>query len=209
LALRAVAFDYGMVLSGPPDPRAHQELKDITGLPHDEFERFYWADRHAYDRGEYTGKTYWQKFVRDAGLDLSPDHVDRLTRVDATLWTTTNPEMLAWHQVLRERGLKTGILSNMGDNVLESLEANFPWLNDFDVLIWSYQHNLAKPEPEIYHLLLERLGTAPEETLFLDDKLVNIEAARHLGLQALQFSTVEQLRQDLITTGLDQELPLP
>jgi putative hydrolase of the HAD superfamily len=209
LALRAVAFDYGMVLSGPPEPAAHQQLKDITGLPHDEFERFYWADRHAYDRGDLNGISFWNKLAADAGLDLTPEQIVRLNLVDGHLWTTTNPGMLAWHQALRQRGLKTGILSNMGDNVLESLEANFPWLNDFDVLIWSYQHNLAKPEPEIYHLLLERLGTAPEETLFLDDKLVNIEAARHLGLQALQFSSVDQLRQDLITTGLDQQLPLP
>ena len=209
MALRAIAFDYGMVLSGPQDPEAHQQLKALSGLPHKDFERFYWADRHAYDRGELTGIAFWEKFVQDAKLDLTSDQVAHLNRFDAHMWTTTNPAMLAWHQVLRQRGLKTGILSNMGDNVLESLEANFPWLNDFDVLIWSYQHNLAKPEPEIYHLLLERLGTAPEETLFLDDKLINIEAARHLGLQALQFSTVEQLRQDLITAGLDQELPLP
>ncbi len=209
MALRAVAFDYGMVLSGPQEPEAHQQLKDITGLAHDEFERYYWADRHAYDRGELSGKAYWDKFVADAGLDLAPEQVDRLNQYDARLWTTTNPAMLAWHQVLRGRGLKTAILSNMGDTVLASLEAKFSWLDDFDVLIWSYQHNLAKPEPEIYHLLLERLGTAPEETLFLDDKLINIEAARHLGLQALQFSTVEQLRQDMITAGLDEELPLP
>ena len=55
----------------------------------------------------------------------------------------------------------------------------------------------------------EIIRFATEETLFLDDKLINIEAARHLGLHALQFSTVEQLRQDLITAGLDSELPLP
>ena len=68
---------------------------------------------------------------------------------------------------------------------------------------------MAKPELEIYQLLLDQLGTAPEETLFLDDKIENIEAARHFGIRALQFSTIEQLRQDLITTRLDQWLPLP
>jgi putative hydrolase of the HAD superfamily len=110
---------------------------------------------------------------------------------------------------LKQHGLKTAILSNMGDSVLENIERNFAWIEDFDVLIWSYQHNLAKPEPEIYQLLLQKLGTAPEETLFLDDKPENIEAAQRLGIVALQFSTVDQLRSDLIATGLDASLPLP
>ena len=97
----------------------------------------------------------------------------------------------------------------MGDSVMESILENFAWIEDFDVLIWSFQHRMIKPDPEIYHLLLEKLGTSPEETLFLDDKLENIEAARRLGIQALQFFTVDQLRQDLISSGLDASLPLP
>jgi FMN phosphatase YigB (HAD superfamily) len=97
----------------------------------------------------------------------------------------------------------------MGDSVLDNIKRNFSWIEDFDVLIWSYQHRMAKPQPEIYHLLLDQLGTAPEETLFLDDKLENIEAARRLGIRALQFSTVDQLREDLISSGMDAWLPLP
>jgi FMN phosphatase YigB (HAD superfamily) len=68
---------------------------------------------------------------------------------------------------------------------------------------------MAKPDPAIYRHVLKELGTRPEETLFLDDKLVNIEAARALGIQAIEFSTVERLRADLIAAGLDTELPLP
>jgi putative hydrolase of the HAD superfamily len=198
-----------MVLSGAPLPEAHDELRRITGLPHEEFERYYWVDRHAYDRGDLTGIGFWQKFVQDANLQLSPEQINELNLWDARLWTTVNPDMLVWHKLLKEHGFTSGILSNMGDSVLESIRTNFNWINDFDVLIWSYQHNMAKPQPEIYHLLLEQLGTAPEETLFLDDKLENIEAARHLGIQALQFSTVAQLRQDLISSRLDAVLPLP
>ena len=209
MSLRAVAFDYGMVLSGPPLPSAHDQLKTITGLPHEEFERYYWADRHAYDRGEMTGLEFWQKIAQDAQLTLTPDQIEDLNLWDGRLWTTTNPEMMHWYKELKSRDFKLGILSNMGDAVLANMERTYDWLGDFDVLIWSYQHKIAKPEPEIYHLLLERLGTAPEETLFLDDKIENIDAARHLGIQAIQFSTVAQLRQDLITQNLDQILPLP
>jgi len=209
LALRAVVFDYGMVLSGLPDPEAHAELRRITGLSHEAFEALYWVDRHAYDRGDLNGLSFWQKLASDGGLDLSPESVARLNLWDARMWTTSNPEMLAWHQALKAHGLETAILSNMGDSVMESIVENFTWVADFDVLIWSYQHRMAKPEPAIYELLLEKLGTAPEETLFLDDKLENIEAARRHGIVGLPFSTVEQLRLDLVASGLDAWLPLP
>ena len=209
VSLRAVVFDYGMVLSGPPQLDAHQQLKSITGLSHDEFERYYWADRHAFDRGDYTGLEYWQKLASDASLTLTPAQIEELSLWDARLWTTTNAEMLAWFHIIRQKGFKTAILSNMGDSVLANMKAAYDWLDDFDVLIWSYQHKMAKPQPEIYHLLLEKLGIPPEEILFLDDKLENIEAARRQGIQCLQFSTIEQLRQDLISANLDPALPLP
>ena len=209
MALRAVAFDYGMVLSGIPRQEARHELLRITGLTHEQFESYYWTDRLAYDRGDLTGLAFWQKLVADAGLDLSVEQIEQLNASDARMWTTVNPEMLVWHAQLKERGLQTAILSNMGDSVMESILESFAWVADFDVLIWSYQHRMVKPDPEIYHLLLEKLGTAPEEILFLDDKPENIEAARHQGIQGLQFSTIDQLRQDLITSGFDASLPLP
>jgi putative hydrolase of the HAD superfamily len=209
LALRAVVFDYGMVLSGPPHPQAHEELRRITGLSREAFERHYWTDRLAYDRGDLTGLAFWQKFVSDAGLGLSDHEITQLNHWDARMWSTVNQEMLAWHKRLKENGLRTGILSNMGDSVLEIILEKFAWIADFDVLIWSYQHGMVKPDRAIYELLLDRLGAAPEETLFLDDKLENIEGARHLGIQGLQFSTVDQLRQDLISSGMDAWLPLP
>ena len=56
LALRAVIFDYGMVLSGPPDPKAHATLMRITGLPAEKLDPLYWADRHAFDEGKLTGE---------------------------------------------------------------------------------------------------------------------------------------------------------
>src|SRR5580698_3287951 len=198
-----------MVLSGPPYPQAHEELRRITGLSHDQLESYYWTDRLAYDRGDLTGMAFWQKLVLDAKLDLSADQVAQLNHWDVRMWSTINPETLAWHKQLKEHGLQTGILSNMGDSVFDNIERNFSWIADFDVLIWSFQHRIVKPDPAIYKLLLERLGTAPEETLFLDDKLENIEGAQHLGIQGLQFSTMDQLRQDLISTGLDKWLPLP
>ena len=213
LGPRAVVFDYGMVLTGPQDPEAHAALLRITGLPIALFEALYWADRHAYDEGKLTGITFWQKFLRQAGFELPPGDpqsiVEELSHWDARMWTTQNPAMVAWQLQLKQRGILTAILSNMGDSVLESVEREFDWIHRFDVQVWSFQLHMAKPDPAIYRHLLRELGTRPEETLFLDDKLVNVEAAQALGFQALEFSTVERLRADLIAAGLDTALPLP
>ena len=209
MALRAVIFDYGMVLTGPPDTEAHDAMVRITGLPADRFETLYWTDRHAYDEGKLTGIAFWQKFLRDANLDLAPSAVDELNQYDARMWTTQNPAMVAWQGRLKQHGLRTAILSNMGDSVLESIKREFDWISRFDVLVWSYQLHMAKPDPEIYLYTLQRLGTRPDETLFLDDKQVNVDAAVDLGMKAIQFSDVEKLRRDLVTAGLDGEFPLP
>jgi putative hydrolase of the HAD superfamily len=209
LALRAVIFDYGMVLTGPPDSEAHAALLRITGLPLDRFESLYWADRHAYDEGRLTGLAFWQKLLREADLRMSPATIDELNQWDARMWTTQNPAMLTWAEQLKQRGLLTAILSNMGDNVLANIQREFLWIHSFDVLVWSFQHLMAKPDPAIYHLVLEKLNVRPEEALFLDDKLLNVEAARALGMKALQFSTIERLRADLIAHGYEAELPLP
>lgn len=209
MALRAVIFDYGMVLTGAPVAEAHDAMLRITGLPHDRFEALYWADRHAYDEGKLTGLEFWRKIVRDASLNLDPKAIDDLNSWDARMWTTQNPVMLAWQQNLKQHGVLTAILSNMGDSVLENMQREFDWLSNFDVLLWSFQLKMAKPDPAIYHHALEKLGTRPEETLFIDDKNVNIEAARALGINAILFSTVDHLRKDLIATGLDRDLPLP
>jgi putative hydrolase of the HAD superfamily len=209
LGLRAVVFDFGMVLSGQPNMDVHAAMLRITGLPVEQFESFYWADRLAYDKGTLSGIQFWKNFVRDAGLDLKEADVEELHRLDSLHWTTQNPAMLAWQMQLKQRGLLTAILSNMGDSVLASLQAHFDWLDRFDVLVWSFQLGMIKPDPAIYTHLLSKLGTRPEETLFLDDRPANIDAAIALGIRAIQFTTIERLREDLIAAGLDRELPLP
>jgi len=138
-----------MVLTGAPVAEAHDAMLRITGLPHDRFEALYWADRHAYDEGKLTGLEFWRKIVRDASLNLDPKAIDDLNSWDARMWTTQNPVMLAWQQNLKQHGLLTAILSNMGDSVLENMQREFDWLSNFDVLLWSFQLKMAKPDPAI------------------------------------------------------------
>lgn len=209
MALRAVIFDYGRVLTGPPDPVAWAELERISGLAAERLDRFYWKDRQAYDEGKLTGLEFWRKLVGEAGLTLSEPAIAELNLWDARMWTRGDGAMLDWQLALKQRGLLTAIVSNMGDAVHEHMERELDWLGRFDVLVWSYQLRVAKPDPAIYRYALERLGTRPEETLFLDDKQENVDAAVALGMKGLVFSTVEKLRADLMAQKLDAEVPLP
>ena len=102
--MRAVIFDYGMVLTALPDAAAHDTMVRITGLSADQFENLYWADRHAYDEGKLNGVAFWQKLARDANLSLSAAELDELNRQDALMWTTQNPVMVAWHRKLKAAG---------------------------------------------------------------------------------------------------------
>jgi putative hydrolase of the HAD superfamily len=125
------------------------------------------------------------------------------------MWTTVDPAMLAWQQELKQCGLLTAVLSNIGDSVCDSLLREFAWLANFDALVWSYQLRVAKPDPAIYRHVLEQLGTQPAETLFIDDKDVNVEAARAVGMKALVYTDIAALRADLTANEFGTDLPLP
>ena len=210
MALRAVVFDYGIVLTGPANAEAHAALVRLTGLTAEHFEKLYWTDRPAYDQGVLNGVSYWQKFFRAAGLPFDSAIIEQLNGWDARLWGDKNEVMVAWHEQLKQRGLRSAVLSNMGDVICTHiLREHDSWIQRFDALVWSYQVNLVKPDPAIFQHLLEKLAVRPEETLFIDDKMPNIVAARALGMQALLFTSVPQLRADLIAAGLDRNLPLP
>jgi putative hydrolase of the HAD superfamily len=209
LALRAVIFDYGMVLTGPPDPAARAELERITGLPAARFDELYWADRLAFDAGSLTGHAFWQRIAKQAGLKPNEKLIDELVHWDVRMWMTENRAMLAWQLELKRRGLLTAIVSNMGDTIHQAMLRESAWLSRFDVLVWSYQLRITKPDRAIYRYALEKLDTRPEETLFIDDREENVRAAVALGMNGIVFTNVDQFRGDLVAAGLDKELPLP
>ena len=118
------------------------------------------------------------------------------------MWISLNPPMLAWAAALQHAGFFTAILSNMVSDVLRTMLQEFAWLANFNQLTWSCDLGIAKPDPAIYAFTCDRLGVRPDEALFLDDKIENIRGAEAFGLQALQFSTIAQLRHDLAARGL-------
>jgi putative hydrolase of the HAD superfamily len=207
MPLSAVIFDYGLVLSGPAEPAARARLLEISGLAPEVFDTHYWKHRLDYDRGTLNGRTYWQTIADDTGLLLTPDKIVALIEQDVLLWASVNSIMLDWVVRVQGMGMKTGILSNMGEDLLAHMRENFSWLQSFNHLTWSCELDLVKPEAAIYQHTLAKLGVRAEEALFLDDKIENIEGARLVGMHALLFRDSKTLQADLEKEGWSKELP--
>lgn len=186
--IQAVLFDYGQVLSGPPDPAAWQRLRSISGLSEEALHSAYWAYRHDYDRDTLNASTYWPKVAAHAGTSFTPEQITGLIAADVDLWSQINAPILTWAQRLQRAGMRTGILSNIGDAMTAGLTARFNWINAFDHCTWSYALKLAKPEHAIYICAAEGLKTSPRNIFFIDDKAENIEAARAVGMEGIQYN---------------------
>ncbi|NYF80264.1 HAD family hydrolase [Granulicella arctica] len=199
--IEAVLFDYGMVLSGPPNAAAWERILSITGFDEDGLHREYWKHRHPYDRGTHTGEAYWQLIAGGNGTTFDAAQIAGLIAADVDLWGDLNLPMVEWAQQLQRAGIRTGILSNIGDAMASGLLAKFAWLANFHHSTWSHTLKLAKPEPEIYLHAAECLATAPDKILFIDDRADNIEAARNFGMQAIQYADHAQFVEEMYARG--------
>ena len=199
--IEAVLFDYGMVLSAPPLHSAWERMKSITSVDEPRFHAGYWEYRHAYDRGTHSGVEYWHLVAAHAGVKLDDGQVAQLIAADNDLWTDLNLPMVEWAQRLQRAGIRTGILSNLGDEMNAGLLARFAWIEAFDHCTWSHRLKLAKPEPEIYQHAIAGLGTPAGRILFIDDRVENVEAAQSAGLQAIRYTTHVVFEQEMRERG--------
>ena len=184
----------------PYRPRAQWAIDAalrFTGLDRIRFEEIYWKFLPAYDEGLLDGMAYWRQSLDDAGIAPTLPLVADLVRLDGAMWCTQNAALVAWQRRLRMAGVKTAILSNMGDAVRAAIERSCMWVRTFDVRVWSHEIGCTKPDLRIYRHALEQLSVQPGQALFLDDREENVASARQCGMQALAFSTIDQLREDL------------
>jgi 2-haloacid dehalogenase len=153
--------------------------------------------------------------ARDVG-DSWPDAMARLVeehpqwagifdaytqRWDETLGGS-HADTVAILRELHERGVPLYALSNWSAEMFPHAEARFDWLECFDGIVVSGRVRLVKPEPAIFHYLLDTYGLDARDIFFIDDFAPNIEAARQLGIHAHHFRGAGQLREDLEANGL-------
>ena len=95
--------------------------------------------------------------------------------------------------------LRLYYLSNMPEPYARALERRHAFLQYFDGGIFSGDVLHIKPNPAIYRLLQSRYSLEPAQTLFIDDLLANVMAARAQGWHAVQFESAEQLQSHIST----------
>jgi 2-haloacid dehalogenase len=103
---------------------------------------------------------------------------------------------------LRQRGHRLYALTNWSAETFPVARAKFGFLDWFEDIVVSGEVKLAKPDPRIFALTIERCRLDPARTVFIDDSPRNVEAGRNSGLHALHFTGPQQLRTELVQLGL-------
>ena len=201
--IRALIFDMGSVFLQMFDEAPRQQIAERLGL---ELDAIYAAifDSESSRRamlGEFSYEDHWAWVCAELGLagDDCADLHTEFWRADGI-----DRELTACIRALRSR-YKIGLLTNAWDDLRRKL-VRWGLTDLFDDVVNSAEVGLAKPDPEIYNLALRRLGVAPAEAIFVDDRLENVEAARRVGMYAVQFINRAQALLELAGI-LEQENP--
>ena len=193
--LKNIIFDIGNVLS---DFRWKEFLMD-QGYDEAMAERMGDASVrtqawHLSDRGDYSEEEILEMIVAN-----DPKIEQELRSAFADWHEMVRPRAYAipWVCELKERGYRVYYLSNWPRRATVECGDVLAFLPYTDGGILSYQEHLIKPDPAIFQCLLERYQLKAEESVFVDDTLVNVEAAQKLGLMGIHFISKEQTEEEI------------
>jgi putative hydrolase of the HAD superfamily len=195
MTIKAVIFDIGGVL----------EITPSLGV--DEA----WAQKWGLDPMEMAKKL--QHVWRDGGLGLMSEaevhaaigealniSAEQVDAYMADVWReylgTLNIELANYFRSLHAT-YKTGIISNSFVGARERETALYHFDEMTHVIVYSHEAGMRKPDPRIYTICCEKLGIAPNEAIFLDDREQAVEAACALGMHGLVFTDTQKAIADI------------
>jgi putative hydrolase of the HAD superfamily len=193
--IRAVIFDIGGVLEDTP-PTGHVERWEAKlGLAPGELDRTMSDVWTAGSLGTIS-EAEVHAALRER-LGLSPGQVAEFM---AGRWEeyvgTLNAELAEYFAALRPR-YRTGILSNSFVGAREREQLLYGFEDMADVVVYSHEIGVRKPDPGAYLVACERLRVAPPEAVFLDDRQAAVDGARAVGMAAILFRDNAQAVADL------------
>ncbi len=148
--------------------------------------------------GKITEDEYWGQIISkhqwDIDIEILKDTVRKnFKEIDGTR------DII---EELKKRQYQLGLLSVHTKEWIEFCEEQFDYHGLFNEAMYSFQVAVCKPNLEAYKLILSKMNAIPSETLFIDDSIQNIEAAKKLGINTILFKNAEQLRNELMKMGL-------
>ena len=201
--IRAVVSDFGGVLTTPLgnafaawSKESGVPLEDLGGAMARSTEEHGAHPLFMLERGELTERQFLDR------LHHALDGAHDLNGMFDVWWShlEREPETIELMRELRLRGLRMALLTNNVREWEPRWRPMLPELDEiFEVVVDSGFVGMRKPEPEIYELTVERLGggITAADCLFVDDMEVNCDAARALGMTAVQFHDAAQARDDV------------
>ena len=199
---KAIIFDLGRVLVNFDFKRGYRALEGHCPYPAAEIPKRL-ASGGLVERFE-TGLIEPRDFVAQMSAALELDiGYDRFCGIWSSIFTETLvPEAMLEGLAARYRLL---LLSNTNAIHFEGLRKSHPMLRHFHSLVLSYEVKAMKPQSAIFQAAVDRAGCRPEECFYTDDIAAYVEAARELGIDAVQFESLGQLQRELTARGIHWE----
>ena len=178
--MKNVIFDLGGVVFARDKNKCTPEFREFWSFLRQPFLPDFWVE---YDRGTVTQDEVIGILSERTGRDL--DYCREMMRTAIDLQEERRPTVSLIHD-LKAAGYKLYVLSNMSHEFIEFLRG-LPVYGQFDGEVVSCEELVVKPEREIYELLLSRYGLEASESIFIDDRSDNGEAAAELGITPFLF----------------------
>jgi HAD superfamily hydrolase (TIGR01509 family) len=151
-----------------------------------------------FELGRMDTAAFHTKLSREIGFTGS---LDQFVTAFADVFTVI-PEMVTLHTELRRRGVPLFLFSNTNEIAVEHVQRHFPFYQEFDAHILSYEHGAMKPEPPLYAVVERLSGKQGAELLYIDDRPENIATGRERGWQAICHQDVAETTAAVRATGL-------
>ncbi len=201
MAIKNIIFDIGNVLLA----YCWQKHFCKLGITGEKFDRVAMATVkdglwNEMDRGVIPYEDILKGFVRN---DPGVEKEIRLMLSDLNGIVEELDYTSAWIREFKESGYKVYALSNFSEKCFNEAGAKMDFLELMDGYILSYREKLIKPDPEIYRLLFSRYSIKPEESVFMDDTLANVEAAKALNMNSFVFRSKELAVEELLRLGVE------
>jgi putative hydrolase of the HAD superfamily len=187
--IESVIFDWGGVLIDNPAPGLTQYCAQALGVSSEKYEKTHDKFAADFEKGLISEDTFWDRVCSELKVP-KPKTTSLWADAFKTIYSPKE-EMFSTAARLKKNRYKTALLSNTEKPTVECF---YQLGHDmFDVLVFSCLERTRKPEKKIYELTIQRLGSQPEQSIFIDDKPEYIEGAKQVGLRTILFKNVQQV----------------